>query len=158
MNNSVQTVLKDLCSNTWKSPHEYKTILDIAYMLGSCIGGATFHFIGAKWGLRFSLGFAIFTSFIGSSIGIGWHQYSRGFIWSVSFNAIKLNCIYLVPQVVSGVKTCHWVWRDKLLLHGLAVIRGDCEERRRVITVWHHLLQHGGQLPLNCFCPGGSQQ
>ena len=86
MNNSILTVNGDICSDLWKeghnrSPHEYKTILDIAYMIGTCVGGEVFHLIGETYGLRFSLGFAMFTTFLGSSLGV---TVTNPNLWSVS--------------------------------------------------------------------------
>ena len=85
MNNSILTDTKELCLDFWnlgynRSPHEYKTILDIAYMFGTCLGVETFLFLGEIYGLRFSLGFALFTTFLGSTLGLAINN-----IWSVSF-------------------------------------------------------------------------
>ena len=83
MNNSIMTVHREFCSNLWnlgnnRSPHEYKTFLDIAYMLGACLGGSAFQFLGETYGLRFSLGIAMFTTFLGSSLGALVSQSVRG--------------------------------------------------------------------------------
>ena len=38
-------------------------------MTGTFLGGLAFHVIGEEYGIRFSLGFALFTTFLGSSLG-----------------------------------------------------------------------------------------
>ena len=43
MNTSITTYNKDICLEKWP-PQEYKTILDIAYMVGTFLGAETFHF------------------------------------------------------------------------------------------------------------------
>ena len=94
MNNSIITVNKDVCSEDWlgpaRSPHEYKTVLDIVYMLGTCVGGEIFHKVGETYGLRFSLGFALFTTFLGSSLG------ALENFWSVGVCSRRVElCLYL---------------------------------------------------------------
>ena len=108
MNNSIITVNKDICEYhgiASPAPHVYKTILDIAYMAGICLGGQTFHFIGETYGLRFSLGFALFTTFLGSSLGLACTN-----IWSVSFSSGELSSLlyilfprfYMVTRFITG--------------------------------------------------------
>ena len=95
MNNSIITVNKVVCSEDWfgpnSSPHEYKTVLDIVYMLGTCVGGEVFHKIGETYGLRFSLGFALFTTFLGSSLGA-----TSDITWLVGLCSKRVElCLYL---------------------------------------------------------------
>ena len=82
LNSSIITDNRDnnICSPSW-NPQEYKTILDIVYMLGTFLGAETFHLVGEAYGVRFSLGLALFTTFLGSSLGLLWKN-----IWSVSFS------------------------------------------------------------------------
>ena len=81
MNTSITTYNKDICLEKWP-PQEYKTILDIAYMVGTFLGAETFHFVGEIYGVRLSLGFAILTTYIGSSLGM-----ASSHVWSVSFSS-----------------------------------------------------------------------
>ena len=46
------------------------TVLDVIYMAGKFLGGEVFIHLGKKYGRRFSLGLAMFVTFIGSSLGL----------------------------------------------------------------------------------------
>ena len=78
MNNSVLTMTVSLCGesvsifrSTFKeNPELYVTVLDVIYMAGKFLGGEGFIHLGKKYGRRFSLGLAMFVTFIGSSLGL----------------------------------------------------------------------------------------
>ena len=71
MNNSVLTVTESFCGGLFKEkPEQYKTLLDVLYMIGYFLGGKFFAHLGKSYGRRFSLGLALFTTFIGSSMGL----------------------------------------------------------------------------------------
>ena len=154
LNTSVITFNRDICLDQFP-PMEYKTILDIVYMVGTFLGAETFHVIGETYGLRISLGLAIFTTYLGSSLGMATSR-----AWSVSFSSGELSSqyLYLISQDLFGYKIHHGVWRLSLLLDGLASSGGYSEEGRCQWMRICHLLHRCGQLPLNCFCPGRSQQ
>ena len=81
MNTSILTTNRAICLGKFPAL-EYKTLLDIAYMVGTFLGAETFHFIGEIYGVRLSLGFAILTTYIGSSLGM-----ASSHVWSVSFSS-----------------------------------------------------------------------
>ena len=71
MNNSVLTMTESLCSSPFKKdPQLYKTVLDVLYMAGTFLGGKFFAHLGKSHGRRFSLGLAMFTTLVGSSMGL----------------------------------------------------------------------------------------
>ena len=71
LNNSVLTMTESLCWNYFKEkPELYKTILDVLYMIGTFLGGKFFAHLGKSHGRRFSLGLAMLTTLIGSSMGL----------------------------------------------------------------------------------------
>ena len=75
MNNSVLTMTESLCDgsrySTFKNNAElFQTILDVIYMAGKFLGGEVFIHVGRIYGRRFSLGLAMFTTLIGSSLGL----------------------------------------------------------------------------------------
>ena len=78
MNNSVLTMTESLCGDsvsifrsTFKeNPELYVTVLDVIYMAGKFLGGEVFIHVGRIYGRRFSLGLAMFTTLIGSSLGL----------------------------------------------------------------------------------------
>ena len=63
-----------LCDTSFKlngtGTDHYKTILDVLYMTGTFLGGKFFGHIGELHGRRFSLGAAIFTTLLGTSLGL----------------------------------------------------------------------------------------
>ena len=71
MNNSVLTMTESLCLRFLKEkPELYKTIVDVLYMIGYFLGGKFFAHLGKSHGRRFSLGLAMFTTLIGSGMGL----------------------------------------------------------------------------------------
>ena len=71
LNNSVLTMTESLCGRFFKEePELYKTILDVLYMIGYFLGGKFFAHLGKSHGRRFSLGLAMLTTLIGSSMGL----------------------------------------------------------------------------------------
>ena len=73
MNNSLLTVTGTLCDRIVMKQADgplYKSIIDILYMAGTFLGGKFFGHVGKSHGRRFSLGTALFTTLIGTSLGL----------------------------------------------------------------------------------------
>ena len=73
MNDTLITMTGQLCYDKFLDKVDgqiYKTICDILYMAGTFLGGKFFGHVGKSHGRRFSLGSAMFTTFIGTSLGL----------------------------------------------------------------------------------------
>ena len=77
MNNTIISQTENLCQYMSLNHHEalYKTLLDVLYMAGTFLGGIFFGYVGETHGQRFSLGSAIFTTLMGTNIGLVRNQW-----------------------------------------------------------------------------------